>query len=519
MLAFWRNPEFVRHARAELRPMRVATAGAMAIVVPLLIGTGVYGNTRAYNQEFWRTLFNFLIGAQTAVLTLWTTLAAMQSISTERQQRTYDFVRTTRLTAGELLMGRLFGVAALAWVELLLTMIVSVPAALLGGVALWRVLLAYVIVVSLAILFTLAALAVSAAVEKPNPGIGMMLLFLLWIVSSAMPLATASFPGLQALSPVFALRSVLEEAGPYSRFGFYNEPAIFTREVPAVICALLLYWTLSAWLTGILLRMLKEDADAARPFSRRMAVGFVVYANALMLAFFRPVPARGYLGPGMPTVAGAGDLAAVMIALNLFLLYFVGIASAENAERLRVWFRQRGAAMFGEMQWPWIAAAAAGAYVLLIAEMMPLRSIDGFQTPPTGWAALNLLVAVAFAVRDTMFVQWCRLTRMKSATAKAVAWLVFYYLAIGIMVPSMTPKHVGKFAGGIDESFLNAGFNLLTPFRLFYAAQDASVMWSVYAGIVIQFAVAFLLWRAIRSRLEYQTRLIVEARPATPSPA
>ena len=503
MLAFWRNPEFVRHARAELRPVRLATAGALAVIVPVLIGTAAYGSTRAYNQEFWKTLFQVLLGIQTAVLTLWATLAAMQSVASERQQRTYDFVRTTRLTAAELLVGRVSGVAALAWVQLILTMVIAIPAALLGGIPPFRVFAVYVALASLVILFTLAALAVSAALEKPNPGVGMLLLFLLWIFSSMIAIVGVSFPGIGGLSPIAAMQSALGTETRY-RAGFAAiEPTIFGHVVPMVTCTLLLYWTLSAWLVAILLRILKSDVDDARPFSRRMAVGFVVYVNAAMLVFYNPSPPPASM-LYMPRAGTAVDLARIMVVLNLFLLYFVGIATVEPAERLRVWWRKHTSNVLQEMQWPWIAAAAIGAFVLLVAELLPLRGTAGFDNPPFTMAALYLAIALAFAVRDTMFVQWCRLTRMKSATAKAVAWLAMYYISVGVIL--------GNVMRADSDPMFNA-FSLLTPFRLFFPSQHEAPLWSAYTGIAIQIVVAFLLWRAIRGRLEHQTKLIVEARP------
>lgn len=278
---------------------------------------------------------------------------------------------------------------------------------------------------------------------------------------------------------------------------------IFSYVVPLTACTLLLYWTLSAWLIAILLRILKSDVDDARPFSRVMAVGFVVYVNAVMLAFYNPSPSPTWMRY-VPKAGSANDLILVMVALNLFLLYFVGIATVEPAERLRVWWRKHTANVLQEMQWPWIAAAAIGAFILLVAELLPLREIKGFENPPLGAAALNLAIALAFAVRDTMFVQWCRLTRMKSATAKAVAYLGLYYVTVITIVANVTSAR---------SNALYVGFDLLTPGRLFYSGEDNAVMWAAYAGIAIQIVAAFLLWNAIRGRLEHQTKLIVEARP------
>jgi hypothetical protein len=222
-----------------------------------------------------------------------------------------------------------------------------------------------------------------------------------------------------------------------------------------------------------------------------------------MLAFYNPSPSAAYMRY-LPKAGNASDLVTVMVALNLFLLYFVGIATVEPAERLRVWWRKHTANVLQEMQWPWIAAAAIGAFVLLVAELLPMRGTTGFENPPLTTAALNLAVALAFAVRDTMFVQWCRLTHMKSATAKAVAWLALYYVSIGVIIANI-------FARGSEALYIDG--NLLTPFRLFWGGMGESVTWSAYVGIAIQIVAAFLLWTAIRGRLEHQTKLIVEARP------
>src|SRR5207244_3438407 len=57
VVQFWRNPEWVRYARAELRPARAATVAAVTLIVLLLFGVGSYGSRQKADQEFWHTLF------------------------------------------------------------------------------------------------------------------------------------------------------------------------------------------------------------------------------------------------------------------------------------------------------------------------------------------------------------------------------------------------------------------------------------------------------------------------------
>src|SRR5580704_6592463 len=132
----WTNPEFVRHRRAELRPVRAITVGAVVAVMCVLLGLACWSyqesllenarrglenfGTEAWKQrvEFlqtqfardtWLLFYRWLIGLQGVALTFWTLFSCAQSVSGERDRKTWDFQRTTRLTASEILVGKLLG--------------------------------------------------------------------------------------------------------------------------------------------------------------------------------------------------------------------------------------------------------------------------------------------------------------------------------------------------------------------------------------------------------------------------
>ena len=64
MLEFWRNPEFVRHVRAELRAPRAITAGFLAVVVCALVGLGCWASEHEKLRDFFRTYHAWLVGLQ-----------------------------------------------------------------------------------------------------------------------------------------------------------------------------------------------------------------------------------------------------------------------------------------------------------------------------------------------------------------------------------------------------------------------------------------------------------------------
>ena len=112
MLPIWKNPEFVRHFRAELRATRALTVAAVVVVIAILIWLGCWGS-RASEMEavhryatlwrftperlaemdrqtpivVWFGFYRILMYAQLGVLTFWSLFSCAQSISGERNGR------------------------------------------------------------------------------------------------------------------------------------------------------------------------------------------------------------------------------------------------------------------------------------------------------------------------------------------------------------------------------------------------------------------------------------------------
>ncbi len=130
-LLFWNNPEFVRHRRAELRTTRAVTFAAIVLVICLLIWLGCWitraDELAAYHRQaaqfgqpsaaslvqmhrenmakVWALFFGAMLFAQLAILTFWSLLCCSQSVSGERERKTWDFQRATSLKPQQLLVG------------------------------------------------------------------------------------------------------------------------------------------------------------------------------------------------------------------------------------------------------------------------------------------------------------------------------------------------------------------------------------------------------------------------------
>src|SRR5258708_16792943 len=79
----------------------------------------------------WFNFYRILMYAQLGILTFWSLLCCAQSISGERERKTWDFQRATRLSPQELLVGKLLGEPVLAYFIVLCCLPITVLAALL----------------------------------------------------------------------------------------------------------------------------------------------------------------------------------------------------------------------------------------------------------------------------------------------------------------------------------------------------------------------------------------------------
>lgn len=508
MIDLFRNPEFVRHARAELRAPRMMLSGGLALVLCFLIsmfhsqtatGPGRYADP----NNVVRTLYFWLLCIQAAVLPLWCLSATLQAIASERQMKTYDFVRTTRLTSSELLLGYLFGAPLMAYFTVGVSVVVAFLSGLGEHVPVRAMVATYVLLFVFSVFVSLCGLLMSMIIEKPRAaGLLVVLVFFLW------PLGligfaggnNSPFPGIAALGlipgliPLYTSQITTPMSAPF-----------FGMPVPFLILSIGLYASFGAWIVMALVRNLKREREEIQLLTRFQALGFALYLNFLFLGFLNP-KAPDYFFRDNATM-----MPAVMIGfllMNQTIFYIVGLTTLVPAERLKIWYREflaKQTSYLAEegLPWPWMLIAGAMAYIGMMLCGIIIQSVAQRIWSP-GATLLSVLVVLVFAIRDILFLQWCLLTRMKSPLGKGIALIWLYYFAAYIMS--------GFFTGAIamtGRGVSLGAFAFLTPIGAWAPASADGVV----GGILLQLILCGGLLYLIRERLQ-QMQLVVAAATA-----
>ena len=215
MPRFWSNPEFVRHRRSELRPVRAITVAAVVIVLCVLLGMACWSfeqsllartaATDALQKDFarqsWLLFYRWLIGLQGIAVTFWTLFSCAQSVSGERDRKTWDFQRTTRLTPAEILIGKLLGEPVLMYFAVLCVAPITLIAGLAGGLSVGAVISVFVSLAVTSVFLGLGGMWLSTLLESRTRGIGLIgALALYGFTLGAYGFRESGLPGLAALS-------------------------------------------------------------------------------------------------------------------------------------------------------------------------------------------------------------------------------------------------------------------------------------------------------------------------------
>jgi hypothetical protein len=512
VLKFWHNPEFVRHRRAELRPARAATVGLVVLMVCALLGlacwserqsalqmaehnatrlggewTRIAEHARANNLRLtWLLFCQWLFGLQAGFIPLWSLFMCAQSVSGERDHKTWDFQRTTSLTATELAIGKLVGEPILGYFGVLCALPFTFVAGLGAGFTVWNLLNAITGLIAGTLFMGVCGLWLSILIENRSRSIGVVTTAGIYaLVLAAYGFVESWFPGMAGFSPFLNLHRILglnfENKG-------YVAPTLFGHVVPWLLMSLLLYGSFGAWLWWIVVRNLKRDYAEIRQLSRWQAVGCAAFLNFVLYALFST---RNFQ-------VKSESLASVIVAMNGIILFGIGLASLTPPERLKVWWRARAegtANLFSEdgLPWPWLALSAAAAYGLMVWGLLAWRGALEFHIGSLREGAWQLLIVLIFITRDILFIQWCSLTRLRQPVLKGILFLCLYYAGAGVVAALAS---ISSDASGM------AAMNLLAPWGIF----DPRSQWihstiSSYGGLALQAGIIAVILVAISNRL------------------
>jgi hypothetical protein len=525
---FWQNPEFIRHCRSELRRSRMTT---VALVVFFVCGLTIlacwaaakaqmtYYHSQALvlvepqapsavsaqrsnepsedDAEPTRNLSRDAeptVAAVTAqksyfplmlmefgMLTFWSLLSCTQGISRERERNTWDFQRTTRLAPSELLVGKLLGEPVLAYFIFLCALPVTLVTGIVGHVPFLKIVLADFVTLIAALFIGVAGLWVSSLFENKSRGIALIAgLAIYGMFMGSTGLADSPFSGLGGFSPLTTFLPLLGRVPAILR------PMLFGGRVPWLLMTILLYVTFGAWLVLMLVRNLKKDVNEMRLLSHWQAVGCCAFLNFVLYAVLDPTRGNPF--------STASDFVSFMVLINGIIFFFLGVAMLSTSERIdpesllsaRSFFSGNG------LQWPWLMISAVVSYLLLIWGLYMWKGQIGFDGHLMAWGAVSMLIVLVFITRDVLFIQWCKLTRLRSPVVKGVLFLGLYYVGVAVLYSVMDVS---------SHSAATGLANVLTPTAAF-TYNSAMVPASVVVGIVFQVMATAFLISAIRGRVQ-----------------
>lgn len=154
------NPVIIKELRGRMRGWRAAVVLTFYLVVLSVITLLFYMLLRPTNfgggpgsSQVGKLLFSSLVVFQTIMVSLLTPAFTSGAITSEREQKTYDLLMTTLLTARSVIFGKLG--SALAYVVLLILAIAPLEslAFMFGGVSPEEIILSQVVMLMAAMLF------------------------------------------------------------------------------------------------------------------------------------------------------------------------------------------------------------------------------------------------------------------------------------------------------------------------------------------------------------------------------
>ena len=501
MEALWRNPELIRHVRADLRPARMATTAAVSILLCALIVLMFYHpgsdpGSASDARETRLALYTVLVSTQALVLCLWCLSSCSQAIASERNLKTFDFLRTTRLSSSELLLGMMFGAPVTAYFVVACTMPFTLVIGLAAGISFLAIAVTYAMLLLVAVVLSMAALTISMMTDRPRAAELVFLLLLIGWPATAFISAMnggSRFPGLTAIPVVIGLLPLYSGSALPNEMTRFAHVPFFGVQVPSLFVSIIFYLSVGAWLLLMLVRNLKKDREDIRLLSRWQAVVFTAYVNVFVFALL-DLRAMYSTSSNRIETASAADVSSGYLALNFLILYAVGLATLTPPARLKTWLRQsvQDVRFYWSEDgppWPWMAASAVAAFLLFVLEAAVSTKFIPFPDWSIPALAGYLFVLLVFAVRDVLFLQWCAVKAFQRPVVIGALFLTLYYIT----------------AFTIAAFFFHSGLAWFTPFGVFVDAELAAPL-SILVGVALQIAVSAYLLIAIRQRL-------------TPSPA
>lgn len=404
-----RNPEFVRNLWLEITIQRL-------LAVPMILGLLLVIALAVVYDEPWQLVTRMAALGFIIVTVFWGAKQAADAQTEEFVLGTWDAQRTSGLSAGQMLFGKLFGGASFAWYAGFWCLAVFLIGAV-QSLPLNQTLRSVVALVAMAVLVqALAVLSSLLAWRKlrqisvrQNRGMSILILVLV-------------LPNLATL--------LLRGAGDESSLHWFG----FEWQLTGFLLASLLAFT--GWaLLGAHRAMRAELQFSNQPWAW---IAFVVFVQVYAVGFI-----DGSEGIGSSDLAGRLGMLSTQLGLaaGLPLLFgycflFTERKDAIRFARLLACFKQRQHQRVIALMPIWAICfllAAVTALLAVVSALIGRADWTSVVELTAGFAALLL-----FAVRDVAIVLWCNFgAHQRRADAAATAYLLVLYVVLPLLIATL----------------------------------------------------------------------------------
>ena len=162
------NPIFAREVKAASRDPKVIgliiafLAMLSSILIFLWPSSGVFSLASDKSME----IFTIFLMSNLALIILLVPALTSPSLTTERENNSFDLIKTSLMTPGEMLRGKLMASLALIIVVVLVSMPIGALCSLSGGIGPSLLLRAYAVITMAAITYGILGLALSALCRR-----------------------------------------------------------------------------------------------------------------------------------------------------------------------------------------------------------------------------------------------------------------------------------------------------------------------------------------------------------------
>ncbi|GAB4580817.1 MAG: ABC transporter permease [Anaerolineales bacterium] len=255
----WQNPILIKDLRGRMRGMRSLLGLTIYIGLVSLAIVLIYSSITSINsslqvdtlQTIGRSIFFTVYGIELIVVCMASPAVTAGAISTEKEQQTYDLLRTTLLSARALVLGKLLAAISYVILFIIATIPLQALALIFGGLTPAEIILSQLILILTALAFGSVGIFFSSFITKTRLATGaaqFTSLALVLVIPLMLLMATILFDNRWNFSQRTDLEQILFLAiiwligitsptitAVFTELFFYEELALFfvTQQLPS----------------------------------------------------------------------------------------------------------------------------------------------------------------------------------------------------------------------------------------------------------------------------------------------